>query len=527
MTRTTLAAMTAASLLATIGSTTMTTSATPRLTSASAAAAAAPASPAAGNFAKLDEFFTRVAADVPRGLEVLILQDGREVYAKQFGGWRRDTQAPIASASKWLSAAVIMSLVDDGRLSLDDRASRYLPYLTGDKAAITIRQLMSHTAGFPGEFPLAHRCLGDPADTLEHCAQSLAAVPLRAQPGTAFIYAGAGMQIAGRVAEVAAGKDWQTLFRERIAEPLGLTATDYQYEGPTRNPRISGGGRSTVRDYMTFLTMVAQRGEYRGRRVLSAHAVDDMLRDQTGGVPIVESPFQRGAVRDPRSAANRYGIGNWLEEPDANGRSTWHSSPGALGWTPLIDTSRHLQVVVGVWAVRKFQPHYGEMKALLRELFPADAPSGAPAGATAPPTPTLLPAVYRPGVPPKAARVQAGQVGQAGQMGQLGPEQLEKAQERLKEIEERLALTPDQKEQLRPVLVDELQQLKALREKHQDDDGGRASRRDRRKMAKDFRHVQSETDKKLRAILSETQMAEMKKIREEWRQQLRERAKAR
>lgn len=443
--------------------------------------------------AKLDTFFTRIAADIPRGMEVSIVQNGHEVYWKQFGGWRRDTQAPIASATKWYSAAVIMSLVDSGVFALDDRASRFLPYLEGDKAPITIRQLMSHTSGFPGEFPLAHRCLGDASDTLDHCVQALAAVPLRARPGTAFIYAGAGMQIAGRVAEVATGKDWQTLFRERVAQPLGLTATDYDYKGPTRNPRISGGGRSTVSDSMKFLSMLMQDGMYEGRRVLSAHAVEEMLRDQTGGAPIVESPFARAGLGDAKLALNRYGIGNWLEEPDGSGRSTWHSSPGALGWTPLIDTSRKLQVVIGVEALRGFQPHYVEARQLLKEVFPplAEPPMTAQASA--------------PAQTPSSERVT-------------------QLQERLKQIEERLALTPEQKEQVRPILQEELQQLKALRENMQD---GGGNRRQRRRALKDAREIQTEADKKLRGILSESQMAELKKIREEWRAQARERMRER
>ncbi len=262
-----------------------------------------------------------------------------------------------------------MSLIDDGTLSLDDRASKYLPYMTGDKLSITIRQLMSHTAGFPGEFPVADRCLNDPADTLDHCAQALAKVPLAAPPGTAFIYAGADMQIAGRVAEVASGKVWQALFRERIAEPLGLAATDYEYQGPTENPRISGGGRSDVSDYLRFLTMIQQRGTYQGQRILSAYAVDVMLADQTSGVPIVESPFARTAPQ------NRYGIGNWLENPDANGRSPENSSIGVAGWTPWIDASRNLEVVVGMQNLRRpFQPYYFRMKVIIQSLIPQVIP---------------------------------------------------------------------------------------------------------------------------------------------------------
>jgi CubicO group peptidase (beta-lactamase class C family) len=315
------------------------------------------------DFNRLDQYLSRAAQNIPHGFEAVIVQNGQLIYWKQFGPWKKDQQAKIASATKWLSGAVIMSLVDDGTLSLDDRASDYLPYLTGEKANITIRQLMSHTAGFPGEFPLADPCLADSSDTLDHCAQQLAKVPLQAAPGSAFIYSGADMQIAGRIAEVASGKDWQTLFQERIAEPLGMTSTDYQYKGPTRNPRISGGARSTASDYMRFLTMIGQRGIYNGRRLLSEEAVDTMLADQTGGVPIVVSPFQR------TRGEYRYGIGNWVENPDKGWRGEVNSSIGVAGWTPFIDASRNLQVVVGMQSIlHPFQPYYPGLKQILRAL---------------------------------------------------------------------------------------------------------------------------------------------------------------
>lgn len=319
-------------------------------------AAAWPAIAQPYDFTTVDRFLTETAPKIPTGFEVLIVQNGQQLYWKQFGGWQKDQQAKIASATKWFSGAVILSLVDDGTLSLDDRASRWLPYMTGEKETITIRQLMSHTSGFGGEFPLVHPCLGDSSTTLDECARALAGVPLKAQPGTAFIYSGAGMQVAGRVAEVASGRNWQTLFRERIAQPLGMTSTNYEYEGPTQNPRISGGGQSTATDYMKFLTMLQQRGMYEGRRVLSSRAVDAMLADSVGNARIVETPS---------SEDWRYGIGNWVEGPLVN------SSTGLAGWTPILDRSRNLQVVVGMQnALRPFQPYSIEFRRLLAELIP-------------------------------------------------------------------------------------------------------------------------------------------------------------
>jgi Spy/CpxP family protein refolding chaperone len=96
----------------------------------------------------------------------------------------------------------------------------------------------------------------------------------------------------------------------------------------------------------------------------------------------------------------------------------------------------------------------------------------------------------------------------------------DQARQRLEQIKERLKLTPEQVEQVRPILSDEVQKLKALREANS---GG--SRRDRRKMAREFKRIQDEADDQLKKVLSKEQMNELKKLREERRQQLRDRAR--
>jgi Spy/CpxP family protein refolding chaperone len=95
----------------------------------------------------------------------------------------------------------------------------------------------------------------------------------------------------------------------------------------------------------------------------------------------------------------------------------------------------------------------------------------------------------------------------------------DQARQRLEQIKERLKLTPEQVEQVRPILSDEVQKLKALRESNS---GG--SRRDRRKMAREFKRIQDEADEQLKKVLSKEQMNELKKLRDERRQELRERA---
>ncbi len=99
-------------------------------------------------------------------------------------------------------------------------------------------------------------------------------------------------------------------------------------------------------------------------------------------------------------------------------------------------------------------------------------------------------------------------------------EKMERAQERLQQVKDRLKLTSEQLEQVRPIMTEEFQQLKAIRDKH----SGDSNRRGKMKMAREMRDVQSAADNKLSKVLSKTQMDELKKMREEWRQQRRDRA---
>lgn len=97
--------------------------------------------------------FTNTLAQngIANGLQ-LILKDGQKLHEQFAGNYQPNTLCAIASASKWLSTAVILSLMDDGLLSLDDPAAEFFPQLyTGQNGTITFRQMFSHTPGLPGD----------------------------------------------------------------------------------------------------------------------------------------------------------------------------------------------------------------------------------------------------------------------------------------------------------------------------------------------------------------------------------------
>ena len=273
---------------------------------------------------------------------VLVKADG-VIYRKAFGNYRIDQVVPIASSSKWLAGTLVMALIDEGKLSLDDPVSKYLPEFTGDKAAITIRQLFAHTSGLPPEIG----CRNNRQTTLDACAKQIANTKLNAPPGTQFFYGGVSMQVGGRVVEMAGGKPWNDLFVEKIAQPLQMASTDFFAYGATSNPRPAGDARSTLDDFAKFLQMILNGGELNGRRVLSAKAVEEMHRNQTSGSTIKYSIFwNKGHVESTLPSAT-YGVGMWGEKTDAqSGKILLASSPGALGSYPWIDFENKVAGVI-------------------------------------------------------------------------------------------------------------------------------------------------------------------------------------
>jgi serine-type D-Ala-D-Ala carboxypeptidase/endopeptidase len=324
--------------------------------------------------AKVDSFLTGAVGDLGGGCSLLLVQDGATIYERSFGDADVSKPVRIASATKWLTGAVVLSLVDAGKLRLDDPAVRYLAGLTGSASRITLRQLLSHTSGLP----MAHPALERRDITLSQAVDAIVAAPLMHEPGEACVYGDVSVQVAGRIAEIASGVDapsgqaWKLLFASRLGTPLGMTATTSEGEGPTDNPHLAGGAMSTAGDYGRFLTMVLNGGTFRGQRVLSESTVAEMLRDQTRGSPLRFNPFELFPTLCPGWREVRYGICNWLETRDpATGQAWEASSPGVFGFIPWIDRRRQLAgVFVARAGMEMTLPAYLRLKSLLRDQIP-------------------------------------------------------------------------------------------------------------------------------------------------------------
>ena len=281
------------------------------------------------------ELETIVRGGVP-GVTAIAMRNGRELFRLDVGDIGPDTQYPVASASKWMAAALVMTVVDEGKLALDESISNVLPGFRGAAGRITLRQLLSQTSGV-GSLKSRVDARQDPRITLAQSAAEIAQRPLEDPPGRVFKYGGPGFQVAGALVEEVTGERWAELFEERIAKPLGMTRTYWAHlpgngisPAHTRNPLLQGGVVTTADDYMRFLTMVAQRGVFNGYRILSEESVETMETAQTLGIRMAYLP--PGAT-----PGMEYALGNWCERWSADGRCSLVSSPGALGTYPWID----------------------------------------------------------------------------------------------------------------------------------------------------------------------------------------------
>ncbi len=268
---------------------------------------------------------------------------GQAASLTRFGDIQADTQYPIASASKFLAAATVMAVVDEGKLQLDAPIATWLPTLPPAAGKLTLRQLLSQTSGLAGVKGEYYDLAQDHRITLEQSAMDVTQRPLISVPGEVFAYGSAGFQLAGAAVEAATGQRWAQVFQDKIATPLGMTRTYWTHlrldsadELPlaeTRNPVLQGGAVSTAGDYLRFLRMIAQEGMYEGHRVLSRNSIDEMLKDQTPKAfmtPAPENPIQGG----------HYSLGNWCESPDTTGATgvcLRNSSIGAFGTYPWVE----------------------------------------------------------------------------------------------------------------------------------------------------------------------------------------------
>lgn len=357
-----------------------------------------------------------------------VLKDGKLVQLEAYGQrdmaadlpMETDTVFRLYSQSRAVTAAAILTLVDDGSVTLDDPVANYLPEigemqviaeLSRDRVVktvpqdppMTLRHLFNYTAGlgyardWPASLGMDQRDILDLDGTLEDMVTKFARYPLLAQPGDRWIY-GFHSDVLGAVAEVASGRDFNDFLDRSLLKRIGMNDTGYWVRrgtndrlavvygpddtgalvvrnapasGPYTKPGTmfsAGGGLvSTVPDYLRFGQMILNGGELDGERVLKAGTVALMgtnaLTPDQGTVS-----FGDGFV--PPKPFSGYGWGLGIGVRLADGVHTVPGSTGDLVWGGLANTTYFFDPVENIVAVAMTQylgPGADELVFRLRE----------------------------------------------------------------------------------------------------------------------------------------------------------------
>ncbi|MDQ6736282.1 MAG: beta-lactamase family protein [Gemmatimonadota bacterium] len=192
---------------------------------------------------RIDSIATAVLAEtgVPSA-SVAVVKHGRIVYARAYGAAKLDPVLPatpemrygIGSISKQLTAATILLLQQEGKLSLDDHVSRFVPGLTRGNE-VTIRELLSHTSGYQDFWPQDYvPPLMQKPISAQGILDRWARQPLDFDPGTKWQYSNTNFVIAALIVEKASGQPFFQFLQRRILTPLGMTsAIDFDALGPS------------------------------------------------------------------------------------------------------------------------------------------------------------------------------------------------------------------------------------------------------------------------------------------------------
>ena len=309
---------------------------------------------------------------VPGGA-MLIIHRGQPIFREGFGVASLETRQPftvdapcrIASVTKPHTSTLITMLVEQGKLAWDDPVDKYLPTFAGvavrDKGPATrtpkVRELLSHTAGFPGQPAIdSGRWKIKTTGTLADAVADLPTQGLAAEPGTLYAYTGLGYMVAGRIAELVTGKEFGALMQEMLLEPIGASvATFYPsdelkaqmptaYErkdgefvklDPASRPRTAaafpnpaGSLISTVEDVGQLFMLHRNQGEVDGKQLVKPQSLQALYQ------------------RQPATGRTNYGLGFNVVKVNAKGEGTRIRHTGASGTFAQLDFENDLIIVL-------------------------------------------------------------------------------------------------------------------------------------------------------------------------------------
>lgn len=265
---------------------------------------------------EVDQLVTRTLAEtgVPSA-EIAIVHNGRLVFDKAYGkaneglAARPDLPYQIASNSKQFTAMALLLLRDEGRLSLDDPVSKFVPGVSGGDH-ITIRELLSHTSGLEDFWPQDYLFSDMTVPTTpQHIVDKWARRPLDFAPGTRWQYSNTGYVVAGMIAEKVSGEGLLGYLSRKIFAPMGMHPLD---QDDTNGPAFPAGYHRFALGPVRIAQPPA-RGWLYAAGELSMNAADlakwDIARMERAVLPAHDWVEQETPVLRSDGRTNGYGLG--------------------------------------------------------------------------------------------------------------------------------------------------------------------------------------------------------------------------
>lgn len=263
---------------------------------------------------------TQTIEEQNRGNTAFVLIERGEVVGEYYGqsenGVDRNTLFPTASFSKWITAWSVMSLVDRGKIDLDAPISTYLsrwklPESQFDNDQVTVRRLLSHTAGLTDRLGFADYSADEEIPSIEQSLRNPRAssateveIVVGLEPGSEFLYSGGGYLILQLIVEEVAGQQFSAYVRDAILEPLGMRRSSYRYIATLENSSRSFDKNGDLAQQYQYAVAAATG--------FSSSAADltKLVQAQTmAGAQSPLNPSTVAAMREPHGFG--FGIGIW------------------------------------------------------------------------------------------------------------------------------------------------------------------------------------------------------------------------
>jgi CubicO group peptidase (beta-lactamase class C family) len=364
------------------------------------------------------------------GAVTLVARKGKIIHVQAHGfmdieakkPMQRDTIFLLASMSKPITAIAVLTLIEQGKLRLDDPVSRYIPEfahmnvasvknpsglgpgapdqdvsLTPASREIIIRDLLEHVSGLgsngAGGRQLAKIAPRGSNDTLAGYIPKLASVPLDFQPGTQWRYSPtAGFEVLSRVVEIASGQAFDQYLKQHIFDPLGMKDTVFVLSGDRQSRLVSryqrtpnglqkaptspftgdtyfsgaAGLASTIDDYALFAQMLLNGGQLNGKRIVSPKTIAFMTANHV--VDLFNEAKFNGFPG--RGFGYGFGVAVMLDPVAAEMRV----SPGAFGWDGAYGTKvwvdpKESMIEILLMQTSNFQTHRDFENAVMQALI--------------------------------------------------------------------------------------------------------------------------------------------------------------